>query len=131
MARLTAKSSTIFIAAGASHTRVYRSVEDVPKELRRRLIETTQGVNAATILIADKRGREELVRALQGRPSDLQCRVVETIRSRQGEPAAPKHMDAKCSHPLWERLKSVRTWIELLLPVAIGASLWFFIESHF
>jgi hypothetical protein len=129
MAHLTAKSSTIFISAEGK-TKMYRSVEDVPEPLRRRLVESTQGVNAATILIADKRGREELVRALQGRPSDLQCRVVETLRSRKSEPAAAKNV-SRWSTPLWQRLRSVRTWIELLVPVAIGASLWFFIESHF
>ena len=129
MAYLTAKTSTIFIAA-EGETKVYRSVEDVPEILKRRLMESTKSVNAATILIADKRGREELVRALQGRPSDLQCRVVETLRSRKSEPAAVK-TESRWSKPLWERLKSVRTWLELLVPVAIGASLWFFIESHF
>lgn len=130
MAHLTAKSSTIFIAADGG-TKVFRSVEDVPEPLRKRLVESTQGVNAATILIADKRGREELVRALQGRPSDLQCRVVETLRSRKSEPAVPVEPSSRWSTPLWRRLKSVRTWVELLVPVAIGASLWFFIESHF
>jgi hypothetical protein len=133
MAHLTAKSSTIFISADGEMN-VYRSVEDVPEHLRKRLVESTHGVNAASILIADKRGREELVRALQGRPSDLQCRVVETIRSRKSEAAAaaavPKQT-SRWSKPLWQRLRSVRTWIELLVPVAIGASLWFFIESHF
>jgi hypothetical protein len=134
MAHLTAKSSTIFISA-EGETKVYRSVDDVPEPLRKQLMESTQGVNAATILIADKRGREELVRALQGRPSDLQCRVVETLRSRRGEPAAtpPAGLNTASywSTPLWQRLKSVRTWVELLVPVAIGAGLWFFIESHF
>jgi hypothetical protein len=129
MAHLTAKSSTIFIAA-EGETKVYRSVEDVPEHLRRRLVESTQSVNAASILIADKRGREELVRALQGRPSDLQCRVVKTLRSRRTESGASAAR-SRWSKPLWKRLKSVRTWVELLVPVAIGASLWFFIESHF
>lgn len=130
MAHLTAKSSTIFISAEGA-TKVYRSVEDVPERLRRRLVESTQGVNAATILIADKRGREELVRALQGRPSDLQCRVVDTLRSRKRGDSAAANRKSRWSIPLWQRLKSVRTWIELLVPVAVGASLWFFIESHF
>jgi hypothetical protein len=124
MAQLTARSSTIFIATG-HETRVYRSVEDVPATLRQKLTECTRGINSATILIADKRGREELVRALQGRPSDVQCRLVENIRSRQPEPA-PKAKPAKLA-----RLRSWRTWLELLLPVVVGASLWFFIESHF
>jgi hypothetical protein len=122
MAQLTARSSTIFIATG-DETRVYRSVDDVPATLRQKLTECTRGINSATILIADKRGREELVRALQGRPSEVQCRLVETIRSRQPEPAP-----TTASSSRW---RSLRTWLELLLPVAVGASLWFFIESHF
>ena len=129
MAYLTAKSSTIFISADGE-MKVYRSAEDVPEHLRQRLLESTHGVNAASILIADKRGREELIRALQGRPSDLQCRVVENIRSRKGEPP-PAEVTKVWSKPFWGRLRSVRTWVELLVPVAIGASLWFFIESNF
>ena len=130
MAHLTAKSSTIFISA-EGEMKVYRSVEDVPEHLRKKLVESTHSVNAASILIADKRGRVELVRALQGRPSDLQCRVVETLRSRKSDAEVVPRKASRWSKPLWQRLKSVRTWIELLVPVAIGASLWFFIESHF
>jgi hypothetical protein len=102
---------------------VYRSVDDVPLELRRKLIETTRGVNSATILIADKRGREELVRALQGRRSEIRCRLVDTLRSKQHEP--------KTSESRFSSLKSTRVWLEFLLPIAIGASLWFLIDSHF
>ena len=105
MALLTARSSTIFIATG-DKTRVFHSVEDVPPALRRKLQESTRSLNAATILIADKRGREELVRALQGEPSEVKQR-----RRMEG--------------------RSLRRWLEFLLPVVIGASLWFFIESHF
>jgi hypothetical protein len=123
MAQLTARSSTIFIATGRE-TRVYRSVEDVPPELRQKLVSCTRGINSATILIADKHGREELVRTLQGRPSEVECRLVENIRSRQAEPA-------RAEPELKSRLQSLRTILELLLPVAVGASLWFFIESHF
>jgi hypothetical protein len=124
MPQLTAKSSTIFISTGAD-TKVYRSVEDVPPELRRRLAASTRGMNSATILIADKRGRAELVRALQGRPSDVQCRLVEAIRSRR--------IDEAAKPPKKQRLGfgSLRRWLEFLLPAAFGASLWFLIESHF
>ncbi len=122
MALLTARSSTIFIARG-SETLVYRSLEEIPGFLKRKLQESTRGMNSATILIADKRGREELVRALQGQPSDIQCRLADTLRSRQAQesPAPSKQ----------PRFGSLRTWIELLLPVAIGASLWAFIASRF
>jgi hypothetical protein len=122
MALLTARSSTIFIATGLG-TQVFRSVDQIPPALRRKLQETTRGLNSATILIADKRGRDELVRALQGQPSDVHCRLAETIRSRQTQ-AAPEHR---------RRLPfgSVRVWIEFLLPVAVAAMLWFLVESHF
>ena len=124
MELMTAKSATIFIAAGDSETRVYRSVEEVPLPLRRKLQDSTSSPNSATILIADKQGREELVRALQGQPSKVQCRLADTIRSRRVAPVVP---------PKKERTApgSLRTWLELLLPIAIGASLWFFIESRF
>jgi hypothetical protein len=122
MASLTARSATIFIASG-DRTEVYRSVDEVPPELRRKLMETTRSVNSATILIADKRGREELVRALQGRRSEIRCRLVDTLRAKQPEPDRWANMFAN--------LRSARTWLEFLLPIAIGASLWFLIDSHF
>lgn len=122
MAILTGRSSTIFIAT-SEKTVVYKSLEEVPVLLKRKLQETTHGINSATILIADKRGREELIRALQGKPSDVRCRLAETLRSRQVEP------EPVPNKRLWPM--SVRTWIELLLPVAVGASLWAFIASRF
>jgi hypothetical protein len=124
MAVMTARSSTIFISAGTDATRVYRSVEEVPSGLRRRLKDSTNGTNAATILIADKRGREELVRALQGQPSQVQCRLADAIRSRQVDEIT----FSTTRRFSWVLLKG---WLELLLPIAIGASLWFLIESHF
>jgi hypothetical protein len=123
MTRLTARSSTIFIATGGG-THVYRSVNEIPPALRRKLQDSTRGMNSATILIADKRGQQELVRALQGRPN-LQHRLAEIISP---------------SHPTQEQLATApkpcvsspwRKWLEILLPVALGASLWFFIDSHF
>ncbi len=122
MTRLTAKSSTIFIATGEK-TRVFQSLEDVPPALRRKLQETTRGLNSATILIADKRGREELVRALQGRSSEVKCRLADTIREREQE---TRERSTQKRIPF-----SLRTWAELLLPVAIGASLWLLIGSRF
>jgi hypothetical protein len=116
MAQLTARTSTIFIATG-DRTRVYRSVEDVPVPLRKKLLDCTRGMNSATILIADKRGREELVRALQGRPSEVQCRLVENIRARQPETSAAEHEKELSVNSAW-------IWADLLLPLAVGASLW-------
>ena len=122
MALLTTRSSTIFIATGDS-TQVYHSVNDVPGPLRRKLHETTQSPSSATILIADKRGRQELVRALQGEPSNVQCRLADTIRTRQQEKAALRKR--------YSSRKLARRWLELLLPIAVGASLWFLVDAHF
>ena len=35
---------------------VYRSVEEVPDPLKRQLLRSTNGLNSATIVIADRRG---------------------------------------------------------------------------
>jgi hypothetical protein len=123
MTRLTARSSTIYIAIG-DETRVYRSVDQVPPELRRKLRESTRSMNSATILIADKRGREELVRALQGRATDVRCRLASTLH-----PQSTAEQPAPAPQP--GRFANWRRWLELLLPMAVGASLWFFIDSHF
>jgi hypothetical protein len=60
---MTQRCSTIFISIG-DETKVYHSVEEIPLRLRERLIESTQGVNSATILIADKDGREQILKAV-------------------------------------------------------------------
>jgi len=60
--RGTVKTSTILIAAGRRMA-VYRAIEDVPPMLRRRLLKSTAGPNAGTVLIADRRGARELQKA--------------------------------------------------------------------
>lgn len=122
MPLLTAKSSTIFISTGGD-TKVYHSVSDIPVALRRKLEVTTQSQNSATILIADKRGKEELVRALQGEESSIHCRLAETIRSRKTERNVAEKKQAT--------LRVIRRWLEFLIPLAIGGSLWMLIESRF
>lgn len=113
MSRLTVKSSTIFISMGGK-TQVYRSVEDVPPRLRKRLEQSTNGINSATILIADRRGREEIVRAIRSLPSSVRSRLSSTLT---GETKATPRPLQK-SPGLW------RNWVEMLLPVAIGTLVW-------
>ena len=62
------KASTIVVAVG-DDTAVYRSIKEVPAELRRKLRRATNSVNSATILIADKRGREQIARAMRKLPN--------------------------------------------------------------
>lgn len=60
--RGTVKTSTILIAAGR-RTRVFHALAEVPPALRRKLVRSTSGANAGTVLIADRRGARELLRA--------------------------------------------------------------------
>jgi hypothetical protein len=57
------QTSSVLISTGGSD-RVYRSVEEVPDKLRTRLLKTTNGRNARTILITDRKGRRMIDKAL-------------------------------------------------------------------
>lgn len=114
MSRVTLKSSTIFISIG-DKTQVYRSVADVPPSLRKKLEQSTNGINSATILIADRNGKEEIVRAIRGLPSSL--------RSRIGAANAEPGQEARKNGIGW--LSIGRNWAELVLPAAIGFAVWF------
>jgi hypothetical protein len=129
MAVLTAKSSTIFVATGEG-TSVYRSIKEIPLPQRRKLQRSLRDMHSATILIADKRGHDEVMRAWRGQPSSVRLRLVEAHRAQQR--AMPQSMVTPQPAPKQNaRFGSLRNWLELLLPVAVGASLWFFIESRF
>ena len=77
MERTTIKTSTIFVSVG-KHTKVYRAMEDVPAPLRQKLVESTTGLNSATILIADRRGKQEIDRILRTMPKGITARLGET-----------------------------------------------------
>ncbi|MBV8841682.1 MAG: hypothetical protein JO307_02625 [Bryobacterales bacterium] len=117
MQRVTVKTSTIFIAKGAK-TRVYRSVQDVPPQLRKELEHSTNGFNSATILIADRRGREEIRRALSGFPSGLRSRLASTLAPNAQSKALPPPISMR----LFRYLK--RNWAEIILPGAAGLLVW-------
>lgn len=80
------QTSTVLISA-AGEDRVYRSVDDVPAELRHRLLESTNGANSATILIADRKGRREIERAMKNLPGSAQRRLSQAI-AHPGDTAA-------------------------------------------
>jgi predicted amidophosphoribosyltransferase len=72
------QTSAVLISTGESD-RVYGSVEEVPPRMRNRLLKSTNGANAATILIADRRGRREIARALQNLPGPAHRRLIRSI----------------------------------------------------
>ena len=97
---------------------------DVPVPLRQKLEEDhAQPTVSATILIANKKGREELVRALQGEPSNVQCRLADSIRNR--------HTERSLHERRQSNMRTLRRWLEFIIPLAIGGSLWVLIESRF
>lgn len=117
MQRVTVKTSTIFIAKGG-RTRIYRSVSEVPPQLRKELEESTNSFNSATILIADRRGREEIIKTLNGIPSALRSRLAPSLaaRTEAQPPAAAK------AAPLLGFLR--RNWLEITLPAAVAGIAW-------
>jgi hypothetical protein len=109
--RLTSKTSTILISVG-DRVQVYRSVDEVPPHLRRKLLQSTSSVNSATVLIADEGGRREILKSLKGLPSELQSRLVRTLSARSSS-------DRRRTMVLgW------RQWAEIGLLAAIGLCLW-------
>jgi hypothetical protein len=117
MSRVTLKSSTIFISVG-NKTEVYRSVAEVPPSLRKKLEQSTNGINSATILIADRKGKEEIVRAIRGLPSNLRTRLSTSLR----EPTAARIERPPIPWAEWARVWG--DWAEFLLPAALGAAVW-------
>jgi hypothetical protein len=82
------QTSTVLISCGSQEL-VYRTLDEVPPELRTRLLKSTNGVNSATILIADRRGRKEIARALRKLPSPAQRRLRHSILGRDAKASAP------------------------------------------
>jgi len=76
------QTSTVLISA-ADTEQVYRSVDEVPPKLRNRLLRSTNGANAETILIADRRGREEITKAIRKLPGSAQRRLMRSTREPQ------------------------------------------------
>src|SRR5271169_587917 len=72
------KTSTILISADNT-AGVYRSVEDVPEPLRKKLLRSTNSLNSRTMLIADRRGRQEIARALKKLPGASQRRLSNAL----------------------------------------------------
>lgn len=72
--RLLTKS-TVFVSVGET-TEVYPSIDDVPADVRRKLIDRPGEWESATIVIADRGGREEVVRALRGQHSAVALRIL-------------------------------------------------------
>jgi hypothetical protein len=111
MESVTLKTQTIFVAFGR-HTFVYKSLEDMPRDLKKKLVRKTTNSASATILIADRRGKEELLRAIQGAPKSIPLRVTEESRKKR------EYQDKL------DRARARRYWLEIGLIGVIGVLLW-------
>ena len=69
------QTSIVMISAGGTDL-VYRTVEEIPANLRNKLIRSTNGANSATILIADRRGRKEVAKAMRTLPGPSRRRLI-------------------------------------------------------
>ncbi len=103
------KTSAVLIAAGGER-QVYRSVADVPANLRKLLQDSTNSANSATILIADRRGKEEIAKALE--------RVSEAV---------PEPMES----PVWRLFGlSWGNWVGVAIGFASGLAAWLICAHH-
>lgn len=114
------KTSTILIASGKTE-RAYRSLDEIPIRLRKRLLRCTRGLNSATILIADRRGREELAKAVRKLPPSVQDRWLRAIfGARRRTPLR------RCLTPARRRmLAAVMALITFLAICLVWAQRWF------
>lgn len=124
--RVTHKTATILISAGG-RARTFKSLNDVPPELRDRLVESTSGPYSATLLIADQNGRREIVRSLQGQPSAIESRWIRSFASRN-QISADSRGPAEVLTPMQpagqDRRRRWRHVAELALLAGIGLCLW-------
>ncbi|MBI4877575.1 MAG: hypothetical protein HY822_23335 [Acidobacteria bacterium] len=90
----------MILIAADNRVETFGSVDDVPEELRERLIESTTGARSARILIADRKGREAILEVLRR-------------KARHGRGAAPRPAAG------W-----LTTWGGILLAGAAGLALW-------
>lgn len=111
MSRVTQKFSTILVSAG-DRMATFKSIAEMPPSLRKKLLESTSGVHAATLLIADDRGRQEILKSLHGEEGGIDSRVVASLAKRQA--------DRRQEH--W--LLSWRHAAEIALVGGIGLCLW-------
>ena len=121
--RITHKTSTILISSGGK-VRSFRSLADVPQQMRERLIQSTSGPYSATLLIADEAGRQEVLRSLRGQPSAVESRWM---RSFNGQPYSVADVGAAAgvdSEPTSVRAVRWRRATEIALLVGIGLCLW-------
>lgn len=86
------KTSSIRVA-DSEGDQVYRSLEDVPPELRDKIRDTLEGPNAQTVLIANQEAYDRVIRQIHELPSKMQ-----PVR---GKAVAPRPAPGGRATPNW------------------------------
>lgn len=107
------KTSTILISSDDAVS-VYHSLDEVPEQLRTSLLQSTGGVNAGTILIADRKGKDQIETAIRNLPV--------TARQRLRASAARNRLERLASRRVlgWP----LRNWAGIATVVAAGSLAW-------
>jgi hypothetical protein len=108
----TIQTSTIYISIG-NKLSVYKSVDEIPPDVRKKLEKSTTGANSISILIADDRGREEIARAIGGLPTPVQSRIAGRLQARKEARVSP--------NAFWT---SWKLWVEIALVGGAGLVVW-------
>jgi hypothetical protein len=106
MGTSTYKTSTILVSTG-SRTRVFKSLDEMPGELRKRVSENIAGPNSRTLVVADRRGREYLMKALHSSAASV---PVRKIRKNPGR--------------VEREMPAGQYWIEIGLITLLGVASW-------
>ena len=120
------KTSAVLIDSKETRA-VYRSVQEVPEKLRRRLVESTQGINSATIVIADHGGREHMEKQLDNRLRGFASPPAEAPEFCRDTAAAPVPAGPeRAAGPASTRLGSLARLVGIGLAAATlaGAAAW-------
>jgi hypothetical protein len=94
------RTSTVMIAAGDEHT-FYRSVQEVPETLRRRLIETTNSENSGMIVIADRAGKQHWTEVVARREAERKQAIAPACDIQEPAPAVSAQGVAGLSWAAW------------------------------
>ena len=123
MARYTLKSSTVFVAVG-DETKVFRSVDDVPADLKLHFERSKGRLRPRTLLIADAAGREEILKSVQGLPSSVKPRWNSDLLKPEHPRLSASILNPKIDSPYAKALWTNRQIIgEVALATLIGAAI--------
>lgn len=116
----TLRCATVFVTEG-DDTVVYRSVDEIPEEVRTRLEEKSRA-GTATIFIANRGGRDELAKRLRGLPSRVQTRLEEKtpeFETSNEDVVSPSFTSIQTSHHFGPMVRN-----GIMIATGIGLLVW-------